>query len=83
LRSLAKKIELIAMDVDGVLTGGEIIIQDSGKELKIWNVKDGFGFHLAQLSGAGIKFAWITGGKSEALGSRVLSLTGFLPRAAV
>jgi len=65
IKSLAKKIKLIAMDVDGVLTGGEIILLDSKRELKIWNVKDGFGFHLAQLSGDGIQFAWITAGESE------------------
>ncbi len=70
IRNLAKSIKLIAMDIDGVLTGGEIIVLDSGKELKIWNVKDGFGFHLAKLSGADIKIAWITGGKSEQVENR-------------
>ena len=29
----AKKIKLIAMDVDGVLTGGEIIVLESGQEV--------------------------------------------------
>ena len=65
IRRLAKKIKLIAMDVDGVLTGGEIILIDPKRELKLWNVKDGFGFHLAQQSASDIKFAWITGGESE------------------
>ena len=65
IKALAKKIKLIAMDVDGVLTGGEIILLDSKRELKIWNVKDGFGFHLVQQSASDIKFAWITGGESE------------------
>jgi 3-deoxy-D-manno-octulosonate 8-phosphate phosphatase (KDO 8-P phosphatase) len=74
LSSLAKNIQLIAMDVDGVLTGGEIIVLDSGKEIKIWNVKDGFGFHLAKLSSAGLKFAWITGGKSDAVRNRSKAL---------
>jgi len=74
IKTLAKKIKLIAMDIDGVLTGGEIIVLDSGKELKIWNVKDGFGFHLAKLSGAGIKLAWITGGQSEQIENRAKML---------
>ena len=65
IKALAKKIKLIAMDVDGVLTGGEIILLDAKRELKLWNVKDGFGFHLVQQSASGIKFAWITGGESE------------------
>ena len=61
----AKKIKLIAMDVDGVLTGGEIIVLESGEEVKFWNVKDRFGFHLLRLSGAPIRLAWITGRKTR------------------
>ena len=61
----AKKIKLIAMDVDGVLTGGEIIVLDSGEEVKIWDVKDRFAFHLAKTSDPSIRFAWITGRKSK------------------
>jgi 3-deoxy-D-manno-octulosonate 8-phosphate phosphatase (KDO 8-P phosphatase) len=61
LAAKAKKIKLIAMDVDGVLTGGEMIVLDNGEEVKIWNVKDRLGFHLVHRSEAGIKFAWISG----------------------
>jgi 3-deoxy-D-manno-octulosonate 8-phosphate phosphatase (KDO 8-P phosphatase) len=68
--SKAKKIKLIAMDVDGVLTNGEIIIFDSGGEIKIWNVKDRLAFHLVQRSGSGIKLAWITGRKSKQVSDR-------------
>jgi len=70
LISKAKKIKLIAMDVDGVLTGGEILIFDSGGEIKIWNVKDRLAFHLVQRSGADIKFAWITGRSSRQVSDR-------------
>lgn len=66
----AKKIRLIGMDVDGVLTAGEIIVLDSQEEVKIWNVKDRMGFHLLRLSGAGIKLAWITGRKSRQVEDR-------------
>jgi 3-deoxy-D-manno-octulosonate 8-phosphate phosphatase (KDO 8-P phosphatase) len=66
----AKKIKLIAMDVDGVLTGGEIIIFDSGGEIKMWNVKDRLGFHLVKRSGSGIKLAWITGRASKQVADR-------------
>ena len=65
LRKRARKIKLIAMDVDGVLTAGEIIVLDRGGEIKIWNVKDRMGFHLVRLSGAPIEIAWITGRKSR------------------
>jgi len=54
----ASQIALLAMDVDGVLTPGEIIIMESGEEVKIWNVKDRLGFYLAHLTG--LKLAWIT-----------------------
>ena len=60
----AKKIKLIAMDVDGVLTGGEIIIYESGKhvkELKFWNVRDRMGFSLLRSAKSDLKLAWITG----------------------
>ncbi len=67
----AKAIRLIAMDVDGVLTGGEIIIYNSGEEVKVWNVKDRMGFHLVHRSGADIKFAWITGRSSRQVKERV------------
>ncbi len=60
----AKKIKMIAMDVDGVLTGGEIIIYESGKnvkELKFWNVRDRMGFSLLRSAKSDLKLAWITG----------------------
>jgi 3-deoxy-D-manno-octulosonate 8-phosphate phosphatase (KDO 8-P phosphatase) len=70
LKKIAKNIRLVAMDVDGVLTGGEVIVLDSKEEVKVWNVKDGFAFHLAHRSGAGITFAWITGRKSRQVQDR-------------
>ncbi len=50
---LFKKIKLLILDVDGVLTRGEIIYDDRGRELKVFNVKDGLGIYL--LGKAGIK----------------------------
>lgn len=61
----AKKIKLIGMDIDGVLTGGEIVVLNSGEEVKFWNAKDRFGFALARKSGGGLKFVWITGRESK------------------
>jgi 3-deoxy-D-manno-octulosonate 8-phosphate phosphatase (KDO 8-P phosphatase) len=60
----AKKVKLIAMDVDGVLTGGEIIFYESGsrlKETKIWSVRDRMGFSLLRSAKADLRLAWITG----------------------
>src|SRR5262249_55182109 len=36
-----RSIELLVADVDGVLTGGEIIYSDQGNELKQFHVRDG------------------------------------------
>lgn len=58
----AQSIKLFAMDVDGVLTNGEIIYTDNGRELKIFNVKDGHG--LAMLIHSGVDAALITGRNS-------------------
>ncbi len=60
IQDKARKIKLIGMDVDGVLTGGEIIILKSGEELKLWNARDRIAIRLVQRAG-GIKLAWITG----------------------
>jgi len=66
----AKNIKLIAMDVDGVLTGGEIIVFDSGEEIKIWDVRDRFAFYFIKLASADIKFAWITGRETKQVSDR-------------
>lgn len=42
----AKKIKLLILDVDGVLTEGSIIYDNKGRELRIFNVKDGLGVFL-------------------------------------
>jgi 3-deoxy-D-manno-octulosonate 8-phosphate phosphatase (KDO 8-P phosphatase) len=54
-----KKIKLLALDVDGVLTDGSIIINSDGSETKVFNVVDGHrislwhraGFESAIISG--------------------------------
>jgi 3-deoxy-D-manno-octulosonate 8-phosphate phosphatase (KDO 8-P phosphatase) len=57
----AKDIKLLACDIDGVLTRGEILILNSGEEVKIWNVKDGMGYSLLSKMSYKVKTAWITG----------------------
>jgi len=56
-----KPIKLIAMDVDGVLTDGSLILLDGGlNETRTMNIKDGYalqlavkkGYHLIIISGA-------------------------------
>ena len=55
----ARKIRLIAFDVDGVMTDGTLFLADDGQEYKGFNSLDGHG--LKMLKGSGIKLAIITG----------------------
>jgi 3-deoxy-D-manno-octulosonate 8-phosphate phosphatase (KDO 8-P phosphatase) len=67
-----KCIQLLLLDVDGVLTDGSIIYSHDGRETKIFNVKDGLGLKLAMA--AGIKVGIVTGRKSPALDHRCRDL---------
>lgn len=64
----AARIKLLAMDVDGVLTDGRIILGNDGEELKSFNVHDGMGITLAHA--AGLHTAIITGRESEIVNRR-------------
>lgn len=64
-----KKIKVIAMDIDGVLTGGEIIILKSG-DLKIWSVKDRLAFTILKNLNPLFKLVWVTGRASEDVRTR-------------
>ena len=60
------------MDVDGVLTSGQITYTSSGEELKSFDIKDGLGLKLLQR--AGLKTAIITGRHSEMVRRRAAEL---------
>lgn len=57
-----KKIQLLAMDVDGVLTDGTLTINADGSESKFFNSLDGHGLRMWQR--AGLKVALISGRQS-------------------
>lgn len=65
LLNTASKIKLIATDIDGVLTAGEVIVLESGEEVKMWYVRDRQGLHTLKQNLPNIKTAWITGRKSK------------------
>ena len=46
-----KRIKLLILDVDGVLTDGSIIYNNDFVETKIFNVKDGLGIRLLMRAG--------------------------------
>lgn len=68
LKKRARQIKVLIMDVDGVLTPGYIVVGDSGREIKIFNVQDGFGLSLWKR--AGLKSAIITAGVTPAVKKR-------------
>lgn len=47
----AKKIKLLLLDVDGVLTDGRIIYDSQGRDLKFFDVYDGLGINLLKKIG--------------------------------
>ena len=65
LLNTASKIKLIATDIDGVLTACEVIVLESGEEVKIWYVRDRQGLHTLKQNLPNVKIAWITGRKSK------------------
>lgn len=58
IREKASKIKLLAFDVDGVMTTGEVTYDENGVEYKSFNVKDGHG--LVRVQHAGFITAIIT-----------------------
>jgi len=72
MRSKIEKLKMILMDVDGVLTSGDIIYTTNDEEVKLFNVQDGMGITLAHL--AGLKTGIITGRKSTMVEKRVKEL---------
>jgi len=67
-----RKIKLLIMDVDGVMTDGRIIMDDEGREIKNFNVRDGHGIKLLQRYG--IKVALLTGRQSNVVKHRAKDL---------
>jgi 3-deoxy-D-manno-octulosonate 8-phosphate phosphatase (KDO 8-P phosphatase) len=71
-RQLAEPIRLILSDVDGVLTDGRIIYNDSGVETKSFHVRDGLGIKLWQR--CGYHFGIVTSRTSHAVKLRAQEL---------
>lgn len=68
----AGTIQLLALDVDGVLTDGRLYYGNHGEELKGFSILDGLGVKL--LRGAGVAVAIITGRRSELVARRATEL---------
>ena len=68
LKDLAKRIKLLLLDVDGVLTDGRIVYDSRGRDMKFFDVHDGMGVHV--LRKMGIKTILITAKGSRAIKPR-------------
>lgn len=72
LKAKIKKIKLLVMDVDGVLTDGKIVLDAQGNEIKFFDVQDGFGLVLFRR--AGFKTAILSARSSPAVTARAQDL---------
>ncbi|MCP4900731.1 MAG: HAD hydrolase family protein [bacterium] len=71
-RRRLEPIQLLVLDVDGVLTDGRLYFTPRGDEIKSFSVRDGLGIKMLQK--AGVKVAIITGRTSMALALRCRDL---------
>jgi 3-deoxy-D-manno-octulosonate 8-phosphate phosphatase (KDO 8-P phosphatase) len=68
----ARRIRLLVLDVDGVLTDGRLFISPAGEEFKVFHVRDGSG--LVAVQRAGVTVAIISGRDSAAVATRAAEL---------
>jgi 3-deoxy-D-manno-octulosonate 8-phosphate phosphatase (KDO 8-P phosphatase) len=76
LSARCRAIELLVVDVDGVLTDGVIAIDDRGVETKHFHVRDGSALHLWRKAG---KRSAILSGRRAALVERRAAELGIAP----
>ena len=70
--SRLRGVRLLVLDVDGVLTGGEIVFIDDDREAKMFCARDGSAMFIARL--IGLKVAVITARSSKAVERRFTEL---------
>ncbi len=72
LRERARRVRLVVLDADGVLTDGRIVIHSDGTDSRAFSTRDGLGTRLGQR--AGLRFALLSGRTSEAVSIRAREL---------
>ena len=72
IRQRARQVRLLVLDVDGVLTDGQLIYDAQGQESKAFHVRDGYG--IKQVMKAGVTVAIISGRASAATAIRAREL---------
>src|SRR5574341_1063368 len=61
----ARKIKMLLLDVDGVMTNGQVLLMPDGEEVKAFSIHDGFGIAMAMK--AGIRIGIISGRASASV----------------
>lgn len=72
IKEKLRKVKLLILDVDGVMTDGRIIMDNEGCEMKNFDVRDGHGLKIIQRYG--IKVALLTGRQSKVVEHRARDL---------
>lgn len=67
-----KLIKAFALDVDGVLTNGQVLVNEEGHQLRSFNIRDGYALQLAVKQN--FHLLVVTGGKSEGVRKRLEGL---------
>lgn len=68
----AKKIRLLLLDVDGILTDGRILYNEKGQEIKCFHIQDGQG--IRWLLREGVEVGFLSGRSSRAVEMRAREL---------
>ena len=72
IKKKLKKIKLLILDVDGVLTDGYLYYDYQGNQIKRFSVKDGLGIRYLQK--AGLNICIVSGGKEDVIKNRAKDL---------
>jgi 3-deoxy-D-manno-octulosonate 8-phosphate phosphatase (KDO 8-P phosphatase) len=67
-----RRVRLLVLDVDGVLTDGSLFLGDAGEQYKAFNSRDGHGIRMAQ--DGGLQVAVLTGRSSGVVAHRMRDL---------
>jgi 3-deoxy-D-manno-octulosonate 8-phosphate phosphatase (KDO 8-P phosphatase) len=67
-----KRVKAFVFDVDGVLSNGDVLVTESGEQLRTFNTRDGYAVQLAVKKGYPV--AIITGGNSAGVRLRMEGL---------
>jgi len=68
----AKRIRLVLMDADGVLTDGRLIVFADGNEARSYHARDGLAVRIGQ--SGGLTFGVVSGRRSDAVEARAREL---------